>query len=241
VPFREAFALIHGFSSAPRPEAGAAHPAPGCGQARHELSGAQARDARQQWILADGIKTIKTPGGHHRIPVAALGKFLPAAQALARPLRISGRNQLVGTVTQVKIQVLLAKVVLAIDEQQVSAIITADADRELALRKSDTAAALIRSSDVMIIPPLNLPGVSESAQRVSTAQLRRRRNYLNLIPIHFSLISDPCRLQPDPCSLFPRFNASRRTHPSKLSMNRCYLFRSRCASPQIHPRPLYLL
>lgn len=109
--------------------------------------------ALKHWILAGRIKTIKTPGGHHRIPVAALGKFLPAAQALAGLPRISGRNQLVGTVTQVKIQGLLAKVVLAIDEQQVTAIITADAARELALKKGDTAAALIKATEVMIIRP----------------------------------------------------------------------------------------
>jgi molybdopterin-binding protein len=109
--------------------------------------------ALKHWILAGRIKTIKTPGGHHRIPVAALGKFLPAAQTLAGPPRISGRNQLVGTVTQVKIQGLLAKVVLAIDDQQVTAIITADAARELALKKGDTAAALIKATEVMIIRP----------------------------------------------------------------------------------------
>jgi molybdopterin-binding protein len=109
--------------------------------------------ALKHWILAGRIKTVKTPGGHHRIPVAALSKFLPAAQRLAGPPRISGRNQLVGTVTQVKIQGLLAKVVLAIDDQQVTAIITADAARELALKKGDTAAALIKATEVMIIRP----------------------------------------------------------------------------------------
>lgn len=109
--------------------------------------------ALKHWILAGRIKTVKTPGGHHRIPVAALSKFLPAAEALAGPPRISGRNQLVGTVTQVKIQGLLAKVVLSIGEQRVTAIITADAARELALKKGTTAAALIKATEVMIIRP----------------------------------------------------------------------------------------
>jgi molybdopterin-binding protein len=109
--------------------------------------------ALKHWILAGRIKTVKTPGGHHRIPVGALARFLPAAQALAGPPRISGRNQLLGTVTQVRIQGLLAKVVLAINDQQVTAIITADAARELALKKGDTAAALIKATEVMIIRP----------------------------------------------------------------------------------------
>jgi molybdopterin-binding protein len=109
--------------------------------------------ALKHWILAGRIKTIKTPGGHHRIPFGALSKFLPASQVLPSSPRISGRNQLVGTVMQVKIEGLLAKVVLSIGEQRVTAIITADAARELALKKGDTAAALMKATEVMIIRP----------------------------------------------------------------------------------------
>jgi molybdopterin-binding protein len=109
--------------------------------------------ALKHWILAGRIKTVKTPGGHHRISMSALSKFLPAAQALEGTPRISGRNQLVGTVTQVKIEGLLAKVVLAIGDQRVTSIITSDAARELALKKGDTAAALIKATEVMIIRP----------------------------------------------------------------------------------------
>lgn len=109
--------------------------------------------ALKHWILAGRIKTIKTPGGHHRIPAGSLSKFLPASQVLAAAPRISGRNQLVGTVVQVKIQGLLAKVVLSIGDQRVTSIITADAARELALKKGDTAAALVKATEVMIIRP----------------------------------------------------------------------------------------
>jgi molybdopterin-binding protein len=109
--------------------------------------------ALKHWILAGRIKTIKTPGGHHRIPAGALSKFLPVSQALAAAPRISGRNQLVGTVIQVKIQGLLAKVVLSIGDQRITSIITADAARELALKKGSTAAALIKATEVMIIRP----------------------------------------------------------------------------------------
>jgi molybdopterin-binding protein len=109
--------------------------------------------ALKHWILAGRIKTVKTPGGHHRIPVESLAKFMPSSHALTDSPRISGRNQLVGTVTQVKIEGLLAKVVLSIGEQRVTAIITADAARELALKKGDTAAALIKATEVMILRP----------------------------------------------------------------------------------------
>ena len=39
---------------------------------------------------------------------------------------------------------------IAIGDQQITAIITADAARELGLRKGDAAAALVKSTDVMI-------------------------------------------------------------------------------------------
>jgi len=44
----------------------------------------------------------------------------------------------------------LAKVVLAVEHQRVTAIITADAVRELALKPGDTAVALIKATEVMI-------------------------------------------------------------------------------------------
>ncbi len=34
--------------------------------------------ALKHWILAGRIHTVKTPGGHHRIPPDELEKFLPA-------------------------------------------------------------------------------------------------------------------------------------------------------------------
>jgi molybdopterin-binding protein len=44
----------------------------------------------------------------------------------------------------------LAKVVLSIGKQRVTAIITADAVRELALKQGDPAIALIKTTEVMI-------------------------------------------------------------------------------------------
>ena len=109
--------------------------------------------ALKHWILAGRIKTIKTPGGHHRIPVQALEKFLPASQPSAGSARISGRNQLLGNVAEITIEDLLAKVVLLIGDQRVTAIITSDAARELGLRPGDPAVALIKATEVMIIRP----------------------------------------------------------------------------------------
>lgn len=109
--------------------------------------------ALKHWILAGRIRTVKTPGGHHRVPADALEEFLPLASASARPARISGRNQLLGTVAEVMVDGLLAKVVLSVGNQRVTAIITADAIRELGLKPGDAALALIKATEVMIGKP----------------------------------------------------------------------------------------
>ena len=109
--------------------------------------------ALKHWILAGRIRTVKTPGGHHRIPLEAIEEFLPRSHARDSRSRISGRNQLVGRVAEVVIEGLLAKVVLAIGDQRVTAIITADAARDLDLKPGDKAAALIKATEVMIIRP----------------------------------------------------------------------------------------
>jgi molybdopterin-binding protein len=48
---------------------------------------------------------------------------------------------------------LLAKIVLAIGNQRVTAIITADAAHELALNPGDSAVALVKATEVMIVRP----------------------------------------------------------------------------------------
>ena len=109
--------------------------------------------ALKHWILAGRIRTVKTPGGHHRVPIDALDAFLAPEPARKGAAKISGRNQLSGTVEEVTLEGLLAKVVLAIGNQHVTAIITADAARELALKVGDTAVALIKATEVMIVRP----------------------------------------------------------------------------------------
>ena len=110
----------------------------------------------KQWILAGKLKTSSTPGGHHRIAQSALKPYLnndakkPAAESRERFRRVSGRNQLIGKVVSVRVEGLLAQIVMDIGEQQITSIITADAARELNLKKGDTAAALVKSTDVMV-------------------------------------------------------------------------------------------
>lgn len=110
----------------------------------------------KQWILAGKLRTRTTAGGHHRISQGALKPFLdrdgerPMADSRERFRRVSGRNQLAGKVVSVRIEGLLAQVVVAIGDQQITALITADAAREMNLRKGDTAAALVKATEIMI-------------------------------------------------------------------------------------------
>ena len=110
----------------------------------------------KQWILTGKLTTTQTPGGHHRIATSTLKPFLatdrakPPAESRERFRRVSGRNQLAGKVVSIRVEGLLAEVVLAFESAHITAIITANAVRELQLKVGDTAAALIKSTDVMI-------------------------------------------------------------------------------------------
>src|SRR5579859_4948522 len=91
----------------------------------------------KQWIYKGKIRTTKTAGGHHRVPEREIDKFLYRATEKGEPSerrgnfrRVSGRNQLVGRVTDVKVSGLMAQVSLSIGGQHITAVITADAVRE---------------------------------------------------------------------------------------------------------------
>ena len=111
------------------------------------------------WIYKKKLRTVQTAGGHHRIPESELDRFLPRSihksekpGELRRNFRrISGRNQLVGRVISVKISGFLAQVKLNIAGQHITSIITADAVHEMQLKKGEVAAALIKSTEVMIV------------------------------------------------------------------------------------------
>lgn len=112
--------------------------------------------AIKKWILEGRIKTVRTPGGHHRLSRGALRPFLAADNARPNPnsraryRRVSGRNQLAGKVVSVRIEGLMAEVVVDVGEAEMVAIITADAARELRLKKGDRVAALVKATNVMI-------------------------------------------------------------------------------------------
>ena len=111
----------------------------------------------KQWIYHGKLRSVRTPGGHHRIPRRELDRYLhrrgekTGAERRRTFRRISGRNQLVGRVVEIRKEGLLAQVKLSIGGQQITSIITADAVREMGLEVGQTAAALIKSTEVMIL------------------------------------------------------------------------------------------
>ena len=111
----------------------------------------------KQWIYKKKIRSIRTAGGHHRIPESEVDRLLFRTRGRTekeRKLvirRVSGRNQLVGRIDAVRISGLMAEVEISIGGQQITSIITSRSAREMQLKPGQTAAALIKATEVMIL------------------------------------------------------------------------------------------
>ena len=111
----------------------------------------------KQWIYAGKLRSVRTPGGHHRIPRKEVDRLLyrtrghNAAERQDVIRHVSGRNQLVGRIEEVRISGLMAEVRLSIGNQVITSIITARSAREMNLKPGQAAAALIKATEVMIL------------------------------------------------------------------------------------------
>jgi molybdopterin-binding protein len=111
----------------------------------------------KQWIYKKKIRSMKTAGGHHRIPQSEVDRLLFRTRGKTESERklvirhVSGRNQLVGRVDSVRISGLMAEIKISIGGQQITSIITATSAREMQLKPGQTAAALIKATEVMIL------------------------------------------------------------------------------------------
>ena len=111
----------------------------------------------KQWIYKKKIRSVQTVGGHHRIPQSELDRLLFRTRGTTEEerkqviRRVSGRNQLVGRIDAVRISGLMAEVRISIGDQQITSIITARSAREMQLKPGQTAAALIKATEVMIL------------------------------------------------------------------------------------------
>lgn len=143
------------------------------------------------WIYRGTVRTTRTAGGHHRIRDSEVERLLarqgqaPRKRGRRAPggvlVSISGRNRLVGTVEEVRRDGLLAQVRLRVGNQLLTAVITRDAADELQLRRGDEAAAIIKSTDVMVgreartaeAPEVREPETSPAESTGAAAPTRR--------------------------------------------------------------------
>ena len=114
----------------------------------------------KQWIYNEKIRSVKTAGGHHRIPTSEIDRILGSNVQRGRPAHavpagldaISGRNKLSGTVAEICYEGLLAEVVIDIAPgRQMVSIITATSARSLQLEKGSSVYALVKATEVMVI------------------------------------------------------------------------------------------
>ena len=110
----------------------------------------------KQWIYKGKIRSVKTTGGHHRIPQEEIDRILNVNNKKQKSLphglaSISGRNKLFGTVTEARFDGLLAQITIDIGGQIVTSIITSDSARNLGLKKGIEVYALVKATEVMII------------------------------------------------------------------------------------------
>jgi molybdopterin-binding protein len=122
--------------------------------------------AFKQWIYRGQVRTVRTGGGHHRVPETEVERLLaahgPAASGRRRGtiaarghrraalVALSGRNQLRAIVDEVRVEGLLAQVRLRIGDQRLTAVITRDAVEELKLKRGQEALAIIKATEVMV-------------------------------------------------------------------------------------------
>lgn len=134
----------------------------------------------KRWVHTGHVRTIRTEGGHHRVPEAEIDRLLarhqpePAQAARAEVSDetlggLSARNRLYGFIDEVRVDGLLAQVRLRVGGQTLTAVITADAVRALKLRRGDDAIAIVKSTEVMIAKS----GVSGPHSTATRPRLRK--------------------------------------------------------------------
>jgi molybdopterin-binding protein len=113
----------------------------------------------KQWIYEGKIESVKTPGGHHRIPSKEIERFtggrapVEAARANSNYEPISVRNRLLGTVREISTEGLFSEVTIEVGGQLIVSIITRRGCEELGLKKGMRVHALFKATEVMVSRP----------------------------------------------------------------------------------------
>jgi molybdopterin-binding protein len=104
-------------------------------------------DTLRRWDRAGRIEAARDSGNRRIVSAAEVRRLRGEADGA----QLSARNRLRGTVTDVRVDGLIAQVELAVDEPaRLVAIVTADAVEELGLRQGMSAAAVVKATSVMV-------------------------------------------------------------------------------------------
>jgi molybdopterin-binding protein len=111
----------------------------------------------KQWIYNGRILSIRTPGGHHRIPASEIERLGRGPHRVV-DLRTEDdrvefdlRNRFVGLVTGIRIGESKAEISIAIGQQKLMATLTASACRALGLERGMRIYGLVKPSDITIV------------------------------------------------------------------------------------------
>jgi molybdopterin-binding protein len=66
-------------------------------------------------------------------------------------VRVSARNRLPGTIVRIKLGEVMAQVTIRVGRHTVDAVITRDSAEEMGLKKGDRVAALVKSTEIMVL------------------------------------------------------------------------------------------
>ncbi len=104
-------------------------------------------DTLRRWDRAGRIETARDSGNRRMVSAAEVRRLRGEGDGA----HLSARNRLSGTVTEVKVEGLIAQVELVVDEPaRLVAIVTADAVEDLGLRSGMPATAVVKATSVMV-------------------------------------------------------------------------------------------
>src|ERR671924_25126 len=106
-------------------------------------------DTLRRWDRDGRIKTTRDRGNRRLVSAKEIDRLRGE-----RGVHFSARNRLRGTVSEVRVEGLIAQVELVVDEPaRVVAIVTADAVEELGLEAGMPATAVVKATSVMVQGP----------------------------------------------------------------------------------------
>jgi molybdopterin-binding protein len=104
-------------------------------------------DTLRRWDRDGRIQTARDSGNRRIVAATEIKRLRGEGDAG----HLSARNRLNGTVSEVKVEGLIAQVELVVDEPaRLVAIVTADAVEELGLTRGTPATAVVKATSVMV-------------------------------------------------------------------------------------------